>query len=423
VVSPGVPRPARSIGCDRRAEHDLDSGVVSTPAPPLRRAGRAALVAGLVVAAYAGGVVTGVVGSRDNAPPAAQGVLDEAANRIMADAARPVSREQLDRAAVEGMLKALGDRWSTYFQPAEFSSFQAGLDGRYSGIGVWLRSAQDGEVYLGSVQPGSPADKAGLVAGDRLLAVDGDDVTDLSLSKVAQKLRGDAGTLLRLAVERDGEPVALSLVRDDLASDDVEVARLKGDVEVVRVTAFTRGVGAAVRKAVATTGAAGQPGSAGIVLDLRGNPGGLLTEAVEVASAFLDGGAVVSYEKRGEPVHHLDAVGSGDTTVPLVVLVDGGTASAAEVVAAALQDRNRAVIVGSRTYGKGSVQEPRALSDGSAIELTVGRYLTPAGRSIDGVGIEPDVAVAPRAGAATAEQRALEVLRGLVAASDGVARG
>jgi carboxyl-terminal processing protease len=376
-----------------------------------------------VVAAYAGGVLTGVVGSREEPPPAAAGVLDEAAARIMADAARPVSREQLDRAAVEGMLKALGDRWSTYFQPSEFDSFQAGLDGRYSGIGVWLRSAQDGEVYLGSVQPDSPAEAAGLVAGDRLLTVDGAEVAALTLSKVAQKLRGDAGTELRLRIERDGEPMALSVVRDDLASDDVEVARLKGDVEVVRVTAFTRGVGAAVRKAIASSAAGDEPASAGVVLDLRGNPGGLLTEAVEVASAFLAGGAVVSYEKRGEPIHHLDAVGTGDTTVPLVVLVDGGTASAAEVVAAALQDRNRAVIVGSRTYGKGSVQEPRSLSDGSAIELTVGRYLTPAGRSLDGVGIEPDVEVAARAGAATAEQRALEVLRGLVAASGGVARG
>ena len=287
----------------------------------------------------------------------------------------------------------------------------------------WLRSAQDGEVYLGSVQPGSPADQAGLVAGDRLMIVAGDDVASLSLSKVAQRLRGDAGTQVRLRVERDGEPVSITLTRDDLASDDVEVTRLKGDVEVVRVTAFSRGVGAAVRKTVSASAAAGSTASAGIVLDLRGNPGGLLTEAVEVASAFLDGGAVVSYEKRGEPVHHLDAVGSGDTTVPLVVLVDGGTASAAEVVAAALQDRNRAVIVGSRTYGKGSVQEPRALSDGSAIELTVGRYLTPSGRSLDGVGIDPDVSVSSRAGAATAEQRALEVLRGLVAASDGVTRG
>jgi carboxyl-terminal processing protease len=138
---------------------------------------------------------------------------------------------------------------------------------------------------------------------------------------------------------------------------------------------------------------------------------------------FLSGGAVVSYEERGEPMRHLDAVGEGDASVPLVVLVDEGTASAAEVVAGAMQDRNRAVLVGSRTYGKGSVQESRTLSDGSAIELTVGRYLTPSGRSVDGVGIEPDVLVSSQLGAATAEQRALEVLRGLVAASDAAQRG
>jgi carboxyl-terminal processing protease len=362
-----------------------------------------------VLAAYGGGVLTGVVGSRATATPEAS--------------ARPVSREQLDQAAVEGMLKALGDRWSAYFKPAEFSSFQAGLDGRYSGIGVWLRSAQDGEVYIGSVQPSSPADTAGILAGDRLVSVGGTSVLSQSLTTVASTLRGDAGTLLPLVLARDGERVSVSVTRGDLASDDVIVTRLKGGVEVVRIAAFTRGVGAAVRKAVTSSATAEQPAAAGVVLDLRGNPGGLLTESVEVASSFLQGGAVVSYEKRGEPIHHLDAVGNADTTVPLVVLVDAGTASAAEVVAAALQDRNRAVIVGAHTYGKGSVQEPRALSDGSAIELTVGRYLTPTGRALDGVGIEPDVVVSSRAGAATAEQRALEVLRGLVAASDGVARG
>jgi len=221
---------------------------------------------------------------------------------------------------------------------------------------------------------------------------------------------------------RDGEERPVSIVRGEVASDDVVVSRLKSGVVVVRVSEFTRGVGAAVRKAV-DDASLEREAPEGVVLDLRGNPGGLLTEAVEVASAFLEGGTVVSYEKRGEPVRHLDAVGDGNTLVPLVVLVDAGTASASEVVAAALQDRNRAVIVGGRTYGKGSVQEPRQLSDGSAIELTVGRYLTPSGRSLDGVGIEPDVVVSARLGAATAEQRALEVLLGLVAASDLAERG
>lgn len=397
---------------------------MSTPTPPIRRAGRIALVAGLVLAAYAGGVVTGVVGSRLPAPEATAAdtgsVLDEAAARIMADAAQPVSRTQLDQAAVEGMLKALGDRWSAYYKQSDYTSFQAGLDGRYSGIGVWLRSTQDGQVYVGSVQPGSPAAAARIVAGDRVVSVAGKDVGTSSLGAVAAALRGDAGTSVQLALTRDGEPVSVTVKRGSLASDDVVVTRLKGGVEVVRIAAFTRGVGAAVRKAIATS----DPKSlSGVVLDLRGNPGGLLTEGVEVASAFLDGGAVVSYEKHGEPVHHLDALAGGDTTVRLVVLVDEGTASAAEVVAGALQDRNRAVIVGTRTYGKGSVQEPSQLSDGSAIELTVGRYLTPSGRSLDGVGIEPDVLVSSSAGSASAEQRALEVLRGLVAASDIAQRG
>lgn len=397
---------------------------MSTPTPPIRRAGRIALVAGLVLSAYAGGVVTGVVGSRLPAPEATAAdtgsVLDEAAARIMADAAQPVSRTQLDQAAVEGMLKALGDRWSAYYKQSDYTSFQAGLDGRYSGIGVWLRSTQDGQVYVGSVQPGSPAAAARIVAGDRVVSVAGKDVGTSSLGAVAAALRGDAGTSVQLALTRDGEPVSVTVKRGSLASDDVVVTRLKGGVEVVRIAAFTRGVGAAVRKAIATS----DPKSlSGVVLDLRGNPGGLLTEGVEVASAFLDGGAVVSYEKHGEPVHHLDALAGGDTTVRLVVLVDEGTASAAEVVAGALQDRNRAVIVGTRTYGKGSVQEPSQLSDGSAIELTVGRYLTPSGRSLDGVGIEPDVLVSSSAGSASAEQRALEVLRGLVAASDIAQRG
>jgi len=388
----------------------------------LSRTGRIAAVVGVVAASYGAGVLTGVVGTNASQEPAADaGVLDEAAARIMADAATPVSREQLDRAAVEGMLKALGDRWSAYYRPAEFESFQAGLDGRYSGIGVWMRRADDGQVLVGSVQPGTPAEQAGLVAGDRIVSVGGVAVGD-TLQAVAASLRGEAGTAVRIVIERDGLPRDLTVTRGQLASDDVVVSQIKGGVEVVRVQAFTRGVGAAVRKAVTSATLEGSA-PAGIVLDLRGNPGGLLTEAVEVASAFLDGGAVVSYEKRGEPVRHLDAVGDGDTSVPLVVIVDSGTASAAEVVAGALQDRNRAVIVGTTTYGKGSVQEPHQLSDGSAIELTVGRYLTPSGRSLDGVGIEPDVEVSSRLGAATAEQRALEVLRGLVAASDLSGRG
>jgi carboxyl-terminal processing protease len=389
----------------------------------MRRAGRAALVAGLVVGAYAGGLVTGVVGSHGTTPSASTtspSVLDEAADRILADAARPVTREQLDQAAVEGMLKALGDRWGAYYSPTGYASFQAGLDGRYSGIGVWLRAGDGERVVIASVQPASPAASAGLLAGDRLVSVAGHPVGSESLGDVAAQLRGESGSSVSLVLERDGEPVTTTVRRGAVASSDVDVTRLKGGVEVVRIAAFTKGTGAAVRKAIESSDARTV---SGVVLDLRGNPGGLLTEAVEVASEFLDGGAVVSYQRRGEPLHQLNAIGQGNTSVPLVVLVDSSTASAAEVVAAALQDRDRAVIVGARTYGKGSIQEPSQLSDGSALELTVGRYVTPSGRSLDGVGLMPDVLVSTKAGPTQAEQRALEVLTGLVASTDSSPRG
>ncbi len=154
----------------------------------------------------------------------------------------------------------------------------------------------------------------------------------------------------------------------------------------------------------------------GIILDLRGNPGGLLAESVETASAFLDGGHVVTYTRRDEAPQQLDAIGNGDTATPLVVLVDGATASGGEVVAGALQDRGRAVIVGSRTFGKGSVQEPHRLSDGSSLALTVARYSLPSGRSVEGVGIEPDIDVRVPG---LVVGRALEVLIGLRADTSG----
>jgi len=201
---------------------------------------------------------------------------------------------------------------------------------------------------------------------------------------------------------------------------DVSVGRGSDGVVRIRVAAFTRGVGRQVREAVAV---ARREGALGLLLDLRADPGGLLEEAVETASVFLDPGPVVSYQRHDEPPRRLDASGHGDTTLPLIVLVDGGTASAAEVVAAALQDRDRAVVVGSQTFGKGSVQAPTLLSDGSAVELTVGRYLTPNGRSLEGVGVQPDIEVRHGADPRLAEQRALEVLAGLVAEAAAGGRG
>jgi carboxyl-terminal processing protease len=405
--------------------------------PLTRKAARAVGLVAAVAVAFAGGVVAGLT-DREPKPSAAaagQGVLDQAADRIAAQAVRPVDRDQLERAAVEGMLKSLGDRWSAYYDPAQFSSFADSVEGHYAGVGVWLRSDGEGHVVVASVQADSSAGRAGVAPGDRIVSVDGAPARDAD--SAAAMLRGSraagvavgaegavasaaqaAGTEVRLVLVRGSEQRDVTLRREVMADDDVVTSPLRGGVLRVSVHAFTRGVGREVRAALQV-----KPAPGGVVLDLRGNPGGLLTEAVEVASAFLDGGPVVVYQKRGEPSRTLEALGHGDTRTPLVVLVDGRTASAAEVVAGALQDRNRAVVVGGVTYGKGSVQEPSRLSDGSAIELTVGRYLTPSGRSVDGVGIQPDVLVADDAGAGKAEERALEVLSGLQAALGAGGRG
>lgn len=359
-------------------------------------------------AAFGAGVITGVVGSSSSTG----GVIDAAAARIEDSAAEPVDRAELERAAVEGMLKSLGDRWSSYYDPSEYASFEDALQGRYSGVGLWVRAGRSGVVVSG-VQDRSPAEDASVSAGDVIVSVDGWTTSGGSVGEVVQRLRGPSGSEVMIGVLRDGALSSITLTRSTLNTSDVTVEQLADGVTRIGIRTFTRGVGRDVREAMSADAASY---AGGVVLDLRGNPGGLLDEAVEVASAFLDGGPVVSYEQRDAPDRVLSALGRGDITTPMVVVVDGGTASAAEVVAAALQDRSRAVVVGSRTYGKGSVQEPSVLPDGSAIEFTIGRYLTPTGRVIDGRGIEPDVLVDVAAPPEAAEQRALEVLRGLTAA-------
>ena len=365
-----------------------------------------------LTAAFALGVATGVVGTRQQP----SGVLDQAAADIASHAATPVDEQRLERAAVQGMLSTLDDRWSSYYTPSQFRTFQQSLAGRYSGIGVWLRpgatTAQS--VTLASVAPGSPAAAAGLHPGDELVTVDGHATTGATVGDVVAWLRGKDGTAVSLTVQQGGDLRTITVHRASLTVPDVVIDRLPGQVTAIRIHAFTRGVGREVRDALSTDRSAY---AQGIILDLRGNPGGLLDEAVEVASAFLDGGTVVSYEQRGQPLRRLQATPGGDTTTPLAVLVDHSSASAAEVVAAALQERGRAVIVGQRTHGKGSVQQPIRLPDGSALEITVGRYITPDGSMIDGNGIEPDILVPRTAAPDVTQARALEVLKGLMAAS------
>ncbi|MFD7630779.1 S41 family peptidase [Streptomyces sp. NPDC059851] len=336
-------------------------------------------------------------------PPA--GTADREA--VARAAAEAVAEGKSGKKAAQEVVSRSGDRWGVVYDQGEYAAFADDLDGRWTGVGLWPERRADGRIEIDKVQPGSPADRAGLRAGDRLLSVDGRTVTGLRVSEVVALLRGEAGTPVVLRFGRDGAAdLTETLRREQLRTEPVTVRELPGGITVIKVASFSRGSGERVKAAVRSA-----PSGAGLMLDLRGNPGGLVTEAVTAASAFLDGGLVATYDVRGDE-RALYATPGGDTTRPLVTLVDGGTMSAAELVTGALQDRGRAVAVGTRTFGKGSVQMPTQLPDGSVAELTVGTYRTPAGRSLDGSGITPDLA----AGTAV-EERARTVLGGRGAGS------
>ncbi|MEU6313916.1 S41 family peptidase [Streptomyces sp. NPDC047014] len=317
-------------------------------------------------------------------------------------AAEAVAEGKSGKKAAQEVVSRSGDRWGTVYDRGEYAAFAEDLDGHWTGVGVWAARSGDGAIAIDKVQPGGPAERAGLREGDRLLGVDGQPVTGMAVADVVALLRGAAGTPVRLDLSRDGAGRTETVLRQQLRTEAVTVRQLAGEVTVIKVSSFTRGTGERVRAAVRAA-----PAGGGVLLDLRGNRGGLVDEAVAAASAFLDGGLVATYDVRGEQ-RVLNAEPGGDTGRPLVALVDGGTMSAAELVTGALQDRGRAVAVGSRTFGKGSVQMPTELPDGSVAELTVGTYRTPAGRSLDGAGITPDVAAGERA-----EERAVTVLGGL----------
>ncbi|WP_329338446.1 S41 family peptidase [Streptomyces sp. NBC_00663] len=358
-----------------------------------RRVGRGAALTLVFASVLVAGAATGSLPGPDrkSTPDAARSAapaghhqdVAKAAEDAMADGKSPME-------AAERAVSRSGDRWGAVYSQGEYEEFEEALDGRYTGVGLWARRERDGRIEVTKVRAGSPAAGAGIRAGDLLRSVDGADVDGRPVTEVVSLLRGDAkdaaaGTAVTLGLERGTRAWTETVRRARLSTDSVTVRRLPGGITLIKIDSFTKGSGDVVRDAVRQA-----PVGAGIVLDLRGNSGGLVTEAVTAASAFLDGGLVATYDVDGEQqVLHADS--GGDTTRPLVALVDGGTMSAAELLTGALQDRGRAVVVGSRTFGKGSVQMPSRLPDGAVAELTVGHYRTPSGRGVDGKGITPDL--------------------------------
>jgi carboxyl-terminal processing protease len=330
-----------------------------------------------------GGQDRGSAAASRPAPAGGHADVTQAAAEAMAHGKSPVE-------AAAHAVSRRGDRWGAVYSRGEFEEFENALDGQYTGVGLWARRETDGRIEVARVRENSPADDAGIRKGDRLRSVDGRSADGRPVTEVVSALRGDAedasvGTTVSLGLQRGSHMWTETLRRARLSTDAVTVHRLAGGVTVIKVAAFTKGSGDHVRTAVART-----PPGTGILLDLRGNSGGLVAEAATVASAFLDGGLVATYDVNGDQrALHADA--GGDLTRPLVALVDGGTMSAAELLTGALQDRGRAVVVGTRTFGKGSVQMPSRLPGGSVAELTVGHYRTPSGRGVDGQGITPDL--------------------------------
>jgi carboxyl-terminal processing protease len=334
---------------------------------------------------------------RDDLPWEQARLLAEVLERVKSDYVDEVDDERLIEAAIRGMVADL-DPHSSYLDQEEYDEIRISTSGSYSGVGLEV-SAAEGRVVVVSAMEGSPAADAGVRSGDIIISVDGMPVEPSDVDDTVLRLRGDPGTQVRLTLTRDGgeSPLSLDLVRAQIQVASVRYELVEPSYGYVRLTHFSETTAGDLRDAVAALlDLAGQPLS-GLVLDLRNNPGGVLDASVEVSDAFLEEGLIVSAEGRQADARFRLEAQAGDILegAPLAVIVNGGSASAAEIVAGALQDHHRALIVGTRTFGKGSVQTVVPLSGGRAVKLTTSRYYTPSGRSIHKSGIRPDVIVEP----------------------------
>lgn len=307
-----------------------------------------------------------------------------------------LTTDNLSVGAIRGIVDALGDDGHTqYLTEEEYKAEQAILEGRVAGIGVVLDQRSSAPLVI-SVVDGSPADRAGLRAGDIIATVDGVETARLPLRELGDLVRGEPGTLVRLGIERPGDTdlLDIGILRADVEVDPVGWAMAPGsDVAVIRIVQFSVGSGRQVREAVEQ---ALDEGATGFVLDLRGNPGGLVDETLDAMSAFLDDGVAFLERKRdADPTEvRVEPDRAIDISVPVVLLVDYGTASGGEILAAGLRDNGRATIVGEPTFGTGTILNTLRLSDRSALRLGVREWLTPSGEGVFRIGVTPDERIA-----------------------------
>jgi carboxyl-terminal processing protease len=327
--------------------------------------------------------------------------------RVRNDYVEPVSDEQLIESALNGMLTSL-DPHSNYMSPKNYKDMQVQIQGEFGGLGIEV-TMENGWVKVITPIDDTPAARAGIRPGDYITHLNGEPVQGMTLNDAVEHMRGPVNTDIKVTIRREGQaPFDVTLTRAMVKIQTVR-AKLVDNVGYVRISQFVASTDAGLRKAIDQLKKDSQGHLQGIVLDLRNNPGGLLDQAVAVSSDFLDKGEVVSTRsRRPEDTHRFDANGKDLTNgLPLVVLINDGSASASEIVAGALQDHRRAILLGTKSFGKGSVQTIIPFgANGGAIRLTTARYYTPSGRSIQALGIEPDIKVAQ------ARIEALEVPQG-----------
>jgi carboxyl-terminal processing protease len=316
--------------------------------------------------------------------------------RVRAEYVDPVTDKDLVENAINGMLTGL-DPHSSYMNSKAFRDMQVQTKGEFGGLGIEV-TQDNGFIKVISPIDDTPASRAGVKAGDIITALDGRTVQGLSLNDAVDKMRGSPNSKITLTIKREGidKPLEVSMLREIIHIQVVKQRMVSGDIGYVRLTQFTEQADAALKQAVRTLRQQSGGKLKALILDLRNNPGGLLDQAVAVSGDFVNQGEIVSTRARhSEDAQRWDAKSSDITGgLPLVVLINGGSASSSEIVAGALQDHHRAVLLGTRSFGKGSVQTVIPLPGNGAMRLTTARYYTPSGRSIQGLGIAPDVPVA-----------------------------
>jgi carboxyl-terminal processing protease len=345
----------------------------------------------LVLLVFTGGVQRGITAVEDTYDKLK--VFTEILSLVQSNYVEEVNSRDLIYGAVKGMLDTL-DPHSAFMPPDAFREMQVETQGTFGGLGIEI-TVKDRMLTVVAPIDGTPAERAGIQPGDRIVKIEGQPTKDMTLMDAVRKLRGPKGSKVTISILREGspEPMDIPLVRETIEVHSVRSKDLGDGIYYVRITSFQEKTSKDLEKALEQ---AQKAGDAALILDLRNDPGGLLNQAVAVSDMFLDKGQLIVYTQgriKNQDLRFTADHSNGLPKWPMVVLVNGGSASASEIVAGALQDWKRAVLIGTKTFGKGSVQTVIPLSDGSGLRLTTAKYFTPRGRSIHGIGITPDIVV------------------------------